>query len=301
MEIDSGIEQWYKKAMKILMTRKLARLILLILCAIAAMSWSPASKVVIAQSDGATKPAIEFIPLAELRELVSPNHSNLDAYLLTDGAWVKDAPIFVNQEFDFGTALGLEGIGAGIASAQRQRVSKETAGLLEPLANIDLNKIFASSLRQLEKKAALFKHYRVAVYAILFGHPKARLQCIVELHRKVGKDGLAVKKNEPLRLIHVSKEFPIQGAGSWSENEARQTQKSINEGFSLLAQQIGNLFDLDGIGNHKMLLQPAEKQAQRCHLGGNQYGKGFLLQKRPSTMVLDAVPLTFMLCTMVKT
>jgi hypothetical protein len=45
--------------------------------------------------------------------------TGIDSYRLQDGAWLSHAPVLVNEEFDFGTAMGLGPIGAGLAAKQR--------------------------------------------------------------------------------------------------------------------------------------------------------------------------------------
>jgi hypothetical protein len=45
--------------------------------------------------------------------------TGLEAYRLQGGAWLAAAPVLVNEDFDFGAALGLGAIGAGLAAKQR--------------------------------------------------------------------------------------------------------------------------------------------------------------------------------------
>jgi hypothetical protein len=62
--------------------------------------------------------------LGSLRErssasVIAELGTGVDAYHLQGGAWLSHAPVLVNEEFDFGTALGLGPIGAGLAAGKR--------------------------------------------------------------------------------------------------------------------------------------------------------------------------------------
>jgi hypothetical protein len=51
--------------------------------------------------------------------LIQQLGTGIDTYHLQDGVWLEHAPVLVNEDFDFGTAMGLGAIGAGLAAKQR--------------------------------------------------------------------------------------------------------------------------------------------------------------------------------------
>ena len=75
--------------------------------------------------------------MAELpsEALIAKYGTGLDAYQRQDGVWLPQAPVLVNEDFDFAVAMSLEAIGAGIAAKKRIDGNAKSAG---ELSNVTL-------------------------------------------------------------------------------------------------------------------------------------------------------------------
>lgn len=151
--------------------RPLLLLLLLGGCAHAPVAPPPSSPVV-APSPAPRTSACALPPLSELSSaaLIERDGTQLDRYQLEGGVWLERAPVLVNQDFDFGTAMGLGGMGAGIAAGKRKQANEANAAALQGL------KLGAENAARLDALRAQGTH----VFFVLWGAEEALLRMVVE-------------------------------------------------------------------------------------------------------------------------
>ncbi len=66
-------------------------------------------------------------------ELVQSRGTGVEAYRLESGVWLANAPILVNEEFDFASAMALGLVGAGLAAGKRKQNNERRASELASL------------------------------------------------------------------------------------------------------------------------------------------------------------------------
>jgi hypothetical protein len=105
-------------------------------------------------------------------ELMRQHGTVLDAYQITDGAWLDHAPVLINEDFDFALAMGMEGgVGAGLAAAKRKENNARKAAALSG--------VVASS--ELQRRLAELRCCGVHVYFLLWGAQSASLRTVVDV------------------------------------------------------------------------------------------------------------------------
>jgi len=103
-------------------------------------------------------------------ELIKMYGSGLDPYQLEGGVWLEHAPVLINEDFNFALAMGMEGIGAGIAAAQRTADNEKKAKALE---GVQLSTQTLARLEELRRRGA-------HAFFVLWGQEKVVLKFVVE-------------------------------------------------------------------------------------------------------------------------
>jgi hypothetical protein len=68
-------------------------------------------------------------------ERIAKDGTVLDLYFRQDGVWLPNAPILVNEDFDFMLVTTMEdGVGAGLAAAKRKQSNEKRAKVLAGVA-----------------------------------------------------------------------------------------------------------------------------------------------------------------------
>lgn len=162
--------------------------------------------------------AAQIIPLQEVQESIVPNKSTLPVYELTGGVWVKNKPLFVNHDFDFGMAMAVPDIGPAIAAGTRIKKNKETAELFTE--KLDLEGAIVS------KGRLIHAEHPIRIYGVLYGHPKALLRIIMEF--------LDSNDQPPLRFVFVTEAHALQGENSWSADNGMRVRVTFEEAIPYL-------------------------------------------------------------------
>jgi hypothetical protein len=130
-------------------------------------------------------------------DIIARLGSAIESYRLQDGVWLEGAPVIVNEPFDFGTAMGLGTVGAGLAAATRQknnalRAEKLKTGTLPPEAASYLDELRACGLHR---------------WALLWGGDTPELLIVTEQYDAAGSRVTSVQ-----RALSPDAAF---SAGSW--------------------------------------------------------------------------------------
>src|SRR5688572_18048565 len=72
--------------------------------------------------------------------------ARLGDYQAHDSVWASPQPLLMGRDFDFGMASLLDGAGAGLAAAKRQRENRELAGLAAQQARLSQEALLARLL-----------------------------------------------------------------------------------------------------------------------------------------------------------
>lgn len=123
----------------------------------------PAAALAVSASQAKSPPGVFPAALALSSEaLIAAHGTGQETYALTGAAWLPGAPVAVNEDYDFATALGLEA-GAGIAAGKRLRANRDKAASLAGFA------LAKKTLAALDAARARGVH----VYVILWGPAEA--------------------------------------------------------------------------------------------------------------------------------
>ncbi len=147
-------------------------------------------------------PAAALPRTAELSsaDLIVKYGTGLDPYQRQDALWLPHAPVMVNEDFDFGIAMTLDGIGAGIAAKKRQDGNAKSA---RELANLTLADGEAERLDAL-------RGCGVHVYGVIWTKDGGReLRVITDVFGVDGKlvveeHGVEVRKVENMTRASIS-------------------------------------------------------------------------------------------------
>jgi hypothetical protein len=131
--------------------------------------------------------------------------TGVDGYDRTDAVWLPHAPVAINRDFDFATAMTLD-IGAGIAAQKRKRENEQVAAQLSGLALDD------SMRARLDELRACGVH----AYVLLWGPSDA-----VDL--RIAADRFAAGGKLTAHVVLQRGTRPLDGDGSWSLDALRQT------------------------------------------------------------------------------
>ena len=103
--------------------------------------------------------------------LLAARNSGLPACFVTGGVWVDDQALMVNRDYDFGAALGLEGLGPAVAAGARKEANASVAADLRNMPSLELGDAFSSTADQSgECRGNSAKHPTdVAVFGLLYG------------------------------------------------------------------------------------------------------------------------------------
>lgn len=109
-------------------------------------------------------------------QLSTPDHiakhgSVLDGYHREGGVWLPHAPVLINRDFDFASAMSLDdGLGAGLAAAKRREGNEKRAAELAEL------KLPAAS----EAYLAELRCRGIRAYFLVWGEEKVAVQLVVD-------------------------------------------------------------------------------------------------------------------------
>ncbi len=176
-----------------------------------------------------TPPQVKFSSLETLQHHIHPRRSNLPAYELTGGVWVKEQPLFINHDFDFSVAMGIPDIGPAIAAGQRKKKNEDAAALFEALPRFALHAQFNKAVKNLGQGKRLGGEVRL--YGILFGNPQAHLKVILEVVKKTD-----AAPEGPTRFIFVTESLPLKGDNSWSAHQGDQLASAFASALPALVE-----------------------------------------------------------------
>ena len=156
-------------------------------------------------------------PLVELssEQVIVQHGTGVDPYWLEGGVWLRGLPVLINEDFDFAVAMGMEGIGPGIAAAQRKGDNEQKANDLHEV------ELAAGVLDRIEELRTRGVH----VFFVLWGKEQALLRLVVE------EDAGCKEHTEP--RVNASAEKPLAGQLGWggpgvlSEECARLLQAGL--------------------------------------------------------------------------
>jgi hypothetical protein len=225
----------------------------------------------------------DFSSIEEIQTLSDTNTSTLPAYDLTGGIWLKNQPLFINKEFNFGAAMAIEGVGAAIAVGMRNKKNTELVEQLSQLPPLQLNERFhKKSDKYLLKNTG---KQQIAIYGILYGQPSAHLRTIIETYSPTtdAKDNDGEHKQNVQRYVHYSNWMPISGEGSWSENNSSLLWNYFDESMVQLIDVINRdlLLETNGI----------KRQEVNYSINGGesfQRGKGFIIDKQADITIIQS-------------
>jgi hypothetical protein len=150
--------------------------------------------------------------------------SELDAeqtfgsYAGRDAAWVSRCRLAVNREFDFGLAVGLPGVGAGIAAGKRKQENRTLAESLTTFARCDMERTLSEAMALCGERCAGLSDSTINLAALLFGSERARLRLVLESARS---------GRQPIRIVYISDELATAGPKSWSESHAAALWRAL--------------------------------------------------------------------------
>lgn len=142
-------------------------------------------------------PALPSSSQLASEQLIQEYGSNVDAYQLEGGVWLKQLPLLINEDFDFAVAMAMEGIGAGIAAAKRKSNNEAKAASLQGVSPSAL------ALEKVDLLRAQGSH----AYFILWGKEQAVLRLVVDA------DASCRKPTKP--AIGESPARPFEGEHGW--------------------------------------------------------------------------------------
>jgi hypothetical protein len=121
------------------------------------------------------------------RQIASPEelrHLDLEArfgiYQARDAQWVPGQPLVVNRDFDFETAMTLDGAGSGLAVAKRRDGNAALAKQLAGLPPIRPEALLRNLVDPCGDRCPLMAHGIERIYGVLYGDREARLRIVVE-------------------------------------------------------------------------------------------------------------------------
>lgn len=149
-------------------------------------------------SAGLSVPPLDREPAAAV---IARLGTGLPRYDRTDAEWLPHAPVAVNEDFDFATAMSLDTIGAGLAAAKRKRDNRAKA---EALASVSLSRETRASLDRLRRCGT-------HLYALLWGPTEAStLRLVID---RFAADG---SRSDYTVLEQGTR--GIEGPGGWKAN-----------------------------------------------------------------------------------
>ncbi len=212
----------------------------------------------------AASPTARVASCSELALL--PLEDRLGAYLTRDARWAPGQPVLINRDFDFGFAMGLEGVGPGLAAARRISGNSDVAQRLAGVAKVPPEAVRARILSRLgprEKRgASALLERAVRVYGVLFGVESARLQVILEASDARGA---------PERYVAVT---PARSVLAFTEPGA------LDEAFAAGAVGIAALLSAT------RTWPPPDRERARCNVGDGAYIEGRRASQEEGSTVL---------------
>ncbi len=143
----------------------------------AAPSPAPQTPQTPACPEGATGLSLGTLAEHPSSELVRSRGTGVEAYRLESGVWLANAPILVNEDFDFATAMALGPVGSGLASGKRKKDNEQRA--IE-LASLTLP---SEAVAELERLRQCGMHR----WGLLWGGAKPALLIVSERFDAQGK------------------------------------------------------------------------------------------------------------------
>jgi hypothetical protein len=122
--------------------------------------------------------ALPTLGEASSEELVAQLGTRLEPYQREGGAWLPNAPVLVNQNFDFAMALAMGPVGAGLAAGKRKEANQRKVSALAEMV------LSADTLAQLDALRAQGVH----AYLVLWGAEDAVLRLVMERARQCGRE-----------------------------------------------------------------------------------------------------------------
>lgn len=216
--------------------------------------------------------AIRYSTLEEIQATVTPGTSTLPAYDLTGSVWVKNQPLLINQDFDFGMAMSLPDIGPGIAAGQRKKGNEEVAQILEAMPPLHLDAIFK---RHMKNSDSMGQPKRVTLYGVLFGQPNAQLRVILESKSTAGED------EKHSRFIYATDWAVVRGENSWTSNNGHK----IIESFEIAIPA------LIGMSQDSSFETQKSEPVEYTVINGKapQRGSGWILAKRENRILIESM------------
>jgi len=105
----------------------------------------------------------------------------LGGYAARDAVWVPGWPVVVSRDFDFGIALAIDVVGAGVAAAKRRAGNADLAKRLASLSPIEPQAVLETVCARRPTGCQKLAGVRVRVYAVLFGEHTARVRVVLEM------------------------------------------------------------------------------------------------------------------------
>ncbi len=124
-------------------------------------------------------PGPTLSPISELPNLDLA--ARVGTYLATDAVWVPGQPLAVNRDFDFATAMTMEGIGPALAAAKRKKDNDAFAARLSALPTIDPIVLLHALCAPPGAACETMSNRTARIYGLLFGEHGARLQVFVDV------------------------------------------------------------------------------------------------------------------------
>jgi hypothetical protein len=126
--------------------------------------------------------AVALGPVATPSELATLDLAErIGSYAARDAAWVPTMPIAVGRDFEFGLALSVDVVGAGIAAARRRQDNAALAQQLSGVGSIDPRAMLGAVCAARVSACSKLVGRKIRVYGVLFGAPVARLRVTLEL------------------------------------------------------------------------------------------------------------------------
>jgi hypothetical protein len=208
-----------------------------------------------------------IVPVSDLPKLDLA--ARVGSYAAQDAVWVPGQPIAVNRGFDFAIAIALEGMGAGIAAAQRQTSNADLARTLAALEPIDVQALLRAKCDDRPAACAVLTGYQIYLYGLLFGDKAARLRVVLEFGDAQGAP-LYVSVSD----AHLVADFGKSGV--------------LRSTFALEIGHILRLLELPHI---------SESSDERCSAGDSTQVTGKRISRDGSRVVLLALDPAAMLVT----
>lgn len=219
--------------------------------------------------------------------------AGLVKYQVTGGAWVTDRPVYVNRDFDFAMAMGVEDVGPGLAAGNRLKENQAVAAELADMPAVELAAPLATALRACGTACLAWDNAHVRAYGLLFGAPAARLQAILEVTPAAG----CVDAGQMLRLILVSDERPVRGDGAWLANHGSAIKSFLEGAISELVALHARHPSLPTAPPTVPDAAPSPAPAAVCPVGGTEKLQGERQGPDAMTLLFDPrLPRTLVAC-----